>query len=317
MSEAKRKPYDEMSLLDFQARFPNENTSWEHLVRLRWPKGMRCPACQGQRVGLIKTRKLFECRSCGKHLSATAGTIFHKSRIPLRKWFWAIYLTATSKKGVSALYLQKHLGLGSYRAAWLMAHKIRKAMIERDELYQLKGTIQVDEIGLGGKRSREKIVLSGQKSKPFKGKTPFLMAVEETPKGRPRFLRVEELEDLSGEAMLPVIKKRIVKGSTLKSDGASVYRQAAEEEGYTSKQSSYTRNPYTTRDHLRWVNLATSNLKRYLLSTYHGVYPKYRKAYAAEFAYRFNRRYWPYEAFDRLLFACAQAKQITLSELKA
>jgi transposase-like protein len=312
-----KKPYKDMSLLDFQLRFPNEKACWKHLVRLRWPQRKQCFDCQGQKIGLIKTRKLFECRTCGKQMSVTAGTVFHKSRIPLRKWFWAIYLTATSKKGISALYLQRHLGLGTYRAAWLMAHKIRKAMLDRDELYQLKGKVQVDEIGVGGKRTKETIKKSGQNNKPFKGKTPFLMAVEEISKNRPRFLRVEELEDLGGDGVIPVIKKRIARGSTLKSDGAAVYRKVAKDEEYALEQSSSRRDLLSTRAHLRWVNMATSNMKRYLLSTYHGVYPKYRKAYAAEFAYRFNRRYWPYQAFDRLLYACTLARQMTLSELKA
>lgn len=115
--------------------------------------------------------------------------------------------------------------------------------------------------------------------------------------------------------MRPVIKKRIIKGSMLKSDAAAVYRQIAKEEGYGLEQSSNRSHPLSTRAHLRWVNMATSNMKRYLLSTYHGVHPKYRKAYAAEFAYRFNRRYWPYQAFDRLLYACILAKKMTITEL--
>src|SRR5258708_39570864 len=102
MSEAKRKPYGEMSLLDFQARFPNENTCWEHLVRLRWPKGMRCPACQGQRVGLIKTRKLFECRACGKHLSATAGAGFPHSTGSFWEWvLGGFFYTQLKKRGLA------------------------------------------------------------------------------------------------------------------------------------------------------------------------------------------------------------------------
>jgi transposase-like protein len=310
-----RKPYGTLTLLDFQKRFPNEQACWDYLVRVRWPKGLRCPGCRSSRMGFHKTRRLFECRVCKKQVSATAGSIFHKTRVPLRSWFWTIFFTATSKKGVPALYLQKHLGL-NYRTAWLMAHKIRHAMIQRDELYQLKGKVQVDEIAVGGLVTNTTIRVLGGNVMPFKHKTPFLMAVEETPQGKPRFLRIEELDDITQEQILSIIEKRIKKRSLLKTDGATAYGKARKK-GYHLVQSSYSDDPTATQNHLHWVNMAASNLKRYLLSTYHGVAPKYRKAYAAEFAYRFNRRYWPEEAFDRLLFACSKSGAKTMEELTA
>lgn len=304
-------------MVDFQVRFRNENSCWEHLAKLRWPEVRRCPGCQGERWGLVKTRRLYECRKCWKQVSVTAGTIFHKSRVPLRKWFWAIFFMATSKKGISALYLQRQLGLGSYRTAWLMMHKIRRAMVEREELYTLRGNIQMDEIGVGGKVSRKRLKRLGENASPFKNKTPFWVAVEEAGRGGPRFIRVEALDDITGDEIVPLIAKRVEKGSMLKSDGASVYRQAAREHGYGIDQSSYSQAPKKTQKHLRWVNILTSNLKRYLLSTYHWTGKKYAKAYGAEFAYRFNRRNWPHQAFDRLLFACAQVGPKTMAELSA
>ncbi|MGK5090141.1 transposase, partial [Bdellovibrionota bacterium FG-2] len=105
-------------------------------------------------------------------------------------------------------------------------------------------------------------------------------------------------------------------GSTIKADGAGVYTKTADA-GYTVEQVVAQKNPDLAHEHLRWVNTLTSNLKRFLLSTYHGVYPKYRRAYLAEFAYRFNRRTWPYESFDRLLYACVKSKVITLPELRS
>jgi hypothetical protein len=221
---------------------------------------------------------------------------------------------STSKKGISALYLQRQLGLKSYEAAWLMLHKIRQAMLQREDLYQLRGTVQMDAIGVGGKTSPARAFYRQKRGRPFKGKTPFWMAVEETGQGGPRFIRLEALDGITAEAMVPVIEKGIQKGSTLKTDGAAVYRVAAKK-GYHLDQSAYSSAPWRTLRHLRWLNLITSNFKRYLLGTYHGVHPKYRKAYGAEFAYRFNRRYWPYEAFDRLVLAGVTAKPKTMSEL--
>lgn len=305
-----KKPYSELSLIDFQKRFSDEKACWDYLVKMRWPVGVNCIHCKSKKIDLIRTRGLFECRGCGRQRSVTAGTIFHKSRQPLQKWFWAIFLMATSKKGISMLYLQKQLGIKSYRAAWMMGHKIRHAMIEREELYTLTGTVQTDEIFIGG------IGTSRSKDPKISNKTPFLMTVSETENGKPRFLKLQELENITKKYIIPAIQLGVEPGSLIKTDGALVY-VAIRKKGYDLKQSSYNANPELASEHLKWLNTLTSNLKRFLISTYHGVFPKYRKAYLAEFAYRFNRRYWPHQAFDRLLYACLHSGPKTLPELKA
>ena len=208
------------------------------------------------------------------------------------------------------LYLQKQLGIKSYQAAWLMGHKIRQAMTQRDSLYHLGNTVEADEIYIGGRQPMEELQKLGT------NKTPFLIMVEEAKKARPRFVSFEELESIYDEHLIPVLKKRVKKGSKLKMDGGIGYSNATRGADYKLKQSSYSKDKEKTQEHLKWVNILTSNLKRFLLSTYHGIHPKYRRAYLAEFAYRFNRRYWPYQAFDRLLYACIRSKPVTLPELK-
>jgi transposase-like protein len=306
-----KKPYGELSLLDFQDQFPDEKSCWDYLIKVRWPQGIHCSKCKNDKMGFVQTRKLFQCKKCFKQYSVTTGTVFHKSRLPLRKWFWAIFLMATSKKGISMLYLQRQLGIKSYRAVWMMGQKIRHAMIEREELYTLTGTVQTDEIFIGGKKK-------GMYSKgPASNKTPFLMTVSETEDGkRPRFVKIQELEDITKKYVIPAIELGVEPGSLIKTDGANTYH-SVKAKGYGLKQSSYNQDPAGTTEHLKWLNMLTSNLKRFLISTYHGVFPHYRSAYLAEFAYRFNRRYWPYQAFDRLLYACVNAKQITLTELRS
>ncbi len=145
--------YTQMSLLEFQDRFPTEQVCLDYLIKMRWPEGVGCSDCEDSKLDYIKTRRAFECRSCRKQIYVTAGTIFHKSRVAQRKWFWAIFLMATSKKGVCMRYLQKQLGIGSYRTSWLMGHKIRQAMIQRNDLYTLNGTVEADEIFIGGRQS--------------------------------------------------------------------------------------------------------------------------------------------------------------------
>jgi hypothetical protein len=302
--------YTEISLLEFQDKFPTEESCLDYLIKKRWPQGVKCPCCADSKLDYIRTRRAFECRGCRKQIYVTAGTIFHKSRVPLRKWFWAIFLMATSKKGVSMLYLQKQLGIKSYRTAWLMGHKIRQAMIQRNGLYMLEGMVEADEIFIGGKQSLD------ERRKAGSNKTPFLIAVQENQEGGPRFLSFEELETIYEQHVAPAIKKHIRSGSTIKSDGDGVYVKASKE-GYKHLRSVAMKEPEQTYEHLKWINTITSNLKRYLLSTHHGVFPKYRKAFLAEFAYRFNRRYWPYQAFDRLLFACVHAHPVPLPVLTA
>ena len=299
-----------MSLLEFQDKFPEEKNCIDYLVKMRWPNGIKCQICNGEKFDFMKTRRVFECRKCRKQVYITAGTIFHKSRIPLRKWFWMIFLMATSKKGVSMLYMQKQLGIRSYRTAWLMGHKIRFAMQERNNLYELSGTVEVDEIFIGGKQTLEKAREIGN------NKTPFLISVEENQDGSPSFLSFEELENLCEEHIIPAIKKEIKSGSTIKSDGRKTYHKVTKE-GYEHEPLIAMKNPQQAHEHLKWINLITSNLKRYLLSTHHGVFPKYRKVFLAEFAYRFNRRYWRYQAFDRLLYACINTHSMPLPVLRA
>jgi transposase-like protein len=306
-----KQPYQEMSLLDFQKRFPDEEACLNYLIRMRWPEKVVCSACGHDKLDFISRQRAYQCRKCQKQTFVTAGTIFYRSHIPIQKWFWAVFLTSTPKKGVSMLYLQKQLGIKSYRAAWLMGHKIRQAMAQRDARYMLKDTVQADEIFIGGKQSREELQKLGT------NKTPFLIMVEEDRKSKPRFVSFEELETVYDKHLIPALKRRVKKGSHLKADGNWGYVNAAKDGRYALERSLYTKDKEKTRAHLKWINVLTSNLKRFLLSTYHGIHPKYRRAYLAEFSYRFNRRYWPYQAFDRLLLACVNAKPIGLHALRA
>ena len=208
------------------------------------------------------------------------------------------------------LYLQTQLGLGSYHSAWMMGHKIRQAMLQRDSIYTLGGTVEIDEIFIGGKQSLDERHSKGD------NKTPFLIAVEENSKGGPRFLSFEELESIYEDQVVPAIKKNVRYGSKIKSDGSGVYVKA-QKEGYKHERFVEMREPEKTHEHLKWVNIITFQLKRYLLSAHHGVFPKYRKVFLAEFSYRFNRRYWPNQAFDRLLYACINADPAPLPVLRA
>ena len=153
-----------MTVSEFRSRFGDEVRCGEHLTAQRWPKGFVCPRCGGRSRGYMARRRLHECAGCGYQSSVTAGTIFHKTRTPLTSWFWAIYRMSQDKKGISALQLSKEIGV-SYPTAWLMQHKIRKAMADRDQGYQLQGLIEVDEGYVGGAEQGESQMGRGAKTK--------------------------------------------------------------------------------------------------------------------------------------------------------
>ena len=144
-----KKPYQEMSLRQFQRRFRTEAACRDYLFKLKWPEGFTCPVCGHRQCYALPKRHLFQCKACGRQTSLTAGTVMHKTRTPLRVWFWAIFLLAHDKRGLSALQLSKKLDV-SYYVAWTMLHKIRRAMKDRDSAYDLRGLIEMDDSFFGG-----------------------------------------------------------------------------------------------------------------------------------------------------------------------
>jgi hypothetical protein len=192
-----------------------------------------------------------------------------------------------------------------------MGHKIRRAMMQREGRYRLKGNVEVDQLTVGTQKHENRLKIREDRH------TKFLMGVQEgVTKNYPRFVTFEQLESLFKEGVLSALEKRIAQGSHLKSDAGGTFVQAAKQ-GYTADAIPMKTRPQEAKEHLKWIHHLSTNLKRGLVSTYHGCFPKYRKAYLAEFAYRFNRRYWPYQAFDRLLFACLNAPPNTLRQIKA
>src|ERR1039457_4315085 len=128
-----------LTVLEFQTQFGDEQQCGEQLSRQRWPEGFSCARCGGPSRGYMASRQVHECARCSYQCSVTAGTIFHKTRVPLTGWFWAIYRLSHDKKGISAMQLKKEIGV-SYQTAWLLLHKLRKVMADRDQGYKLGGS---------------------------------------------------------------------------------------------------------------------------------------------------------------------------------
>src|SRR2546421_3157680 len=143
----------DMNLGELIEQFGSNDRCREYLEHLRWPEGVECPKCGSKSISRISTRKQFDCNSCRKRFSVTAGTIFHDSHLPLWKWFAAVYLICESKKGISALQLKRMLKIGSYETAWYLCHRIRSAMENGEGAEMLSGTVEADETYVGGKRT--------------------------------------------------------------------------------------------------------------------------------------------------------------------
>lgn len=135
--------------MEFQRRFPDDEACRAYLLECRWPLGFRCPRCGGGTATPLVHRRLWQCSACRHQVSVTAGTVMHKTHTGLQRWFWAAYLVTTATPGISALGLQRQLGLRRYETAWMMLHKLRRAMVN-PEREPLTGAVEVDECFVGG-----------------------------------------------------------------------------------------------------------------------------------------------------------------------
>ena len=128
----------------FQRMFPDEEACWEHLRRIRWPRGFRCPRCGHRKSYFLAQRRLEQCQRCRYQASLTAGTVFHRTRVPLRIWFLGIFFVTRPKLGISALQFQRDTGLGSYETAWALLRKLRSTLKPRFG-FRLRGLIDPTE----------------------------------------------------------------------------------------------------------------------------------------------------------------------------
>ncbi|RZB31512.1 MAG: hypothetical protein SRB2_04481 [Desulfobacteraceae bacterium Eth-SRB2] len=311
--------YIERSLIDFQRSFSDNESCAQHLVEQRWPDGFICPRCGHQEAWYLSKRRLFDCRSCRHQTSITAGTIFHKTRVPLLKWYWLIYHMAMDKVGVSIFEMQRLLGIGCYETAWMMAHKVRKAMATRDEQYSLAGLVEMDESFFGpvgtkqGRGSERKSVVLCAVSiyRNYKGEE------------KPGFAHMRIVNDASAETIEDFLErlgcgKKTQEGKqlleTIRSDGWRSYERAAKNKNL-SHCRIVLRDPKAAGRLMPWIHRIIANTKNVIRGAHRGVSEKHLQSYLSEIAYRFNRRFWEKELFDRLIHACVSAETITYDKL--
>lgn len=296
-----KKRKDDISFLDFQIKFDTEEKCREYLFQMRWPNGFQCSKCGNTDYYYIHTRKVYQCKQCKKQHSVTANTLFQDTHIPLRKWFWAIYLVSRDKRGISALGLKNAINV-SYPTAWSVLHKIRQAMAAKDQEYTLQGLIVVDDALFGG-------VVEGKKRGRGTEKVPVLVAISLVDE-KPQYAKMSVIENMKKETVTNAIEKMIEEGSILRSDA---HRTIISLDNYEHDTVVASKDNLLAKEKLQWVNTIISNAKAYILGTYHGLPKKYLQRYLDEFCYRFNRRFCEKMIFKKLVNACLLSGPLTIT----
>lgn len=266
-----------LNLLELEKRFSSEEACRAYLIALRWPEGWACRRCGGRELWEVR-RGVLRCRGCRCDVRVTAGTIFQDSHLPLTTRFRALWYITSQKNGVSALGLQRVLGLGSYKTAWAQLHKLRRAMV-RPGRDRLAGTVEVDETYWG---SEEK----GVRGRQTEEKALIIVAAEEDGDGIGR-IRVRRTPDLTRASLHGFIGQAVEPGSTVRTDGLNSYLGLS---GYMHDRQVQSAQPDGAHL-LPLVHRVVSLLKRWLLGTHQGAIGQdHLEYYLDEFTFRFNRR---------------------------
>jgi transposase-like protein len=275
-----------MNIYSLARKFPTEESALAHLVKVRWPSGVRCVACDHDKCWPIestnktgKPRRLFQCAECKLQFSATQGTLFHDSHLPLTKWFAAIALMADAKKGISACQLQRHIGM-TYKTAWYVCHRIREAMREESDT-KLGGngvTVEIDETYIGGVK---RFMGVG----PAKDAKTLVIGMAE----RGGRIHLQAIQDRSAKSIGPAIKSNVDSDSKYVTDGLSTYEFVLPKDRHTRRDHS------EELKHKDWTSTQTvenafSLFKRGIIGNYHQLSPWHLPRYMREFCWRYNRR---------------------------
>lgn len=271
-----------MSLINVTADFATEDACLDYLEKTRWKSGLACLKCGSVKVARIqpkdkrsKMRRIYQCleQPCLHQFTATTGTIFHDTHLPLRKWFIAVALISDAKKGMSALQMKNHLGV-NYRTAWFLCHRIRKAMEEAPDM--LRGTVEVDETYIGGRYDKRR------KRNPYE-KVPVVGLIER--KGR---VQARKVAKVNAQSLVGIVRSRVREDARVITDEYRGYRPLRQTHRHDVINHIVC---YGKGDiHTNTIENFWSLLKRGIIGSFHKVSIKHLDRYLAEFTYRFNRR---------------------------
>jgi hypothetical protein len=303
-----------LSLADFLDQYGTVVSCARALRRARWPQGFVCPRCAGRCYSRCANRhgeRLWQCATCRHQTSLISDTLFASTKLPLTRWFLAMYLLTQSKTNMAALELMRHLGV-CYRTAWRIKHKIMQAMAEREAGRRLGGNVLLDDAYLGGELN------GGKAGRGSQNKVPFVIAVEVSDQGHPRQAVITPVSGFTLKALSEWTQAHLRPDTDVFSDGLGAFRAVIEAgHAHTVIESAGGRDA-TEAGGMRWLNTVLSNVKRALDGTYHAFgFATYAHRYLAEAAWRFNRRFELQILVPRLLVAVARCKPWTEHRLRA
>lgn len=271
-----------MNLLEFQRKFGSEEACLEYLEQSRWPKDRYCPHCGSIKTYKFADGKLFKCGDCRKQFTTKVGTIFSDSKIPLYKWFLAIYLATSLKKGISSMQLSRYLGV-TQKTAWFMLQRIRFALVKSGNKNLLQDVVEVDETYLGGKginRAKER-----RSTEQDYNKQVVMGTVQRGGK-----TKIKHVKSAGARALLPEIQQSVKPDTQIYSDEYGAYKTLPRL-GYPHGTVRHRSNQFRSGDiHTQTIEGFWSHFKRGINGTYHHVSAKHLQKYCSEYEYRYNTR---------------------------
>lgn len=286
----------------FQEKYPTEEACLDKIFQMRFGEVKFCTECAAETTFYrVKKRKCYECKHCGYQLFPMAGTIFENTKTPLTKWFHAMYLMTSTRNGVSAKEIERHLGV-TYKCAWRMGHQLRK-LLGLVETPILSGQVQVDEAYIGGYRA-------GKSGRGAKGKTIVMGMVEEGGN-----VIAKPIENIKRAIMYPIIKANVAPGSAITTDELKSY-VLLPKEGYIHHNVQHRLGEFVNKQgkHTNTIEGFWSILKRSISSTHVWVSAKYLHQYLDEFEFRYNNRHSVVPMFE-LAFEVLRPSVITPQSL--
>ena len=278
------------TISDFNRQFPDDAACLEHLKEQRFPSGVAyCETCRTEHKHYrIKGRPVYSCDHCGTQISPMAGTIFEKSTTSLRLWYYAMYLMASTRCGISAKQIQRETGV-TYKTAWRMFKQIRSLLSETD--MQLEGSaVEMDETYVGGKRKNQHGT-RGMRGRASEGdtKTPVFGMVERGGKGR---VMAFVTPDVKTATIFPIISERVLPETIVYTDDYPIYdKLSLHANRYEHRRIQHKQNIYVMGDvHTQTIEGFWSLVKNGLRGVYHSVSRKYLQTYLDEYSFRYNRR---------------------------
>lgn len=307
------KPDYPKTILEFAAAFNSDDVCLEYLVSSRWPEGFVCPHCRNQGGWWLKSYRRFQCTRCHRQTSPLAKTLMHRSHLPIRTWFWAAYLVSTHTPGISAVQLQRQLGIGQVRSAWFLLHRLRQAMVKGNRK-PLEGCVEwgIFEVGspLPGIRDHG-VIKAARKTLVAGAVEVHRTRAEKEVVGK---LRLQVLPSASHVAVQKFLLQNVAEGSTLRG-GLGEKAQDVLVERYHRHSMAISGGSRSRAEHSLHIGRAFDNLRGWLNGIHHGVNRRYLQAYLDEFVFRFNRRDRPMSAFRSLLGILTEKPPLELQSL--